>query len=130
VKRWSNYVLVLVATLLAFGIWAAPASAQVEYHGPDEQVYPPSCLDLYGDPLLNCFWDTGSSGSGSTGQQRCQIYLNNCSSACATQQYNALKACNTIQDPVAQADCVATADLNAQMCQDACLAQAQSGFCP
>lgn len=130
-KNWSKSILMVVCTILAFGIWAVPASAQVEYHGPEQQNYPTSCLDLYGDPFVNCFSDSGATTDPyGNPLSDCQIYYNKCAKGCSDQQNAALTACSRIQDPVAQADCVANANLNAQSCQAACLSNAQSGYCP
>ena len=122
-SKFRTIVMAATMALLVYGT----ASAQVDYQGPDMQNYPPSCLDTYGDPLTTCFSDT-IPGADQT-ISKCDVYYSNCYKACATQQLAEMKACDSMQDPVLKADCIATADENAQACDNTCDTNYQMGFC-
>lgn len=109
-KLTKNMTLIAaVVALFAISVNAAPMENYA-----DQQEAPYSCLDAYGDPELNCFWDTGN------GQNSCQNQYIQCTTACASQQVTEMNSCNRIQDPIQRADCLSNADLNAQMCQASC----------
>jgi len=108
-------LLAAVTALIAISTNAAPMERYYDEYQP-----PYSCLDGYGDPSLNCFWDTGTGNS-------CQKQYNDCTTACATQQVAEMNNCNRIQDPLQRADCLSIANLNAQMCQSSCSTNYQ--FC-
>ena len=120
----SKKVFVVMALAVVFCIWGHPASAG----NPDQQTVFYPCVelvDLYADPLEFCF--------GVTDQlhlDACLTDVYNCSNACNTQRVADETACSRISDPVEQANCLALADLNYQMCINNCGTEFEAGWCP
>jgi hypothetical protein len=124
--RFRGIVAVpFAATLIVLVTMVVPASAQNVIDQPLSPRYMPSCLDLDGNPELNCFGaDVAQPGSS------CQNYANRCAISCAQQESAAFNACYSNPDPVAQANCIAIAETNWQACQNECDVIASSGMCP
>ena len=116
-KTGIRSVLTVAAATLLSAMLTNPASSATDYQYVN---YP--CVDMYGDPLADCI---GDAGNGSC--------LAQCSTACSNQYVAAQNACNKVQDPIENANCLSLADTTDQACQGDCIMNAQmfpANACP
>jgi len=110
--KLRNMALLAVITV---GL-ALPASATIQY----KDTYP-SCIDAP-NPEVACFGGDVLTGSPDPNDPNygCLLLYKSCRTNCKEQQEAGNTACARIDDPIEQANCLVTVDLNAQACADVC----------
>ncbi|HQR46905.1 MAG TPA: hypothetical protein PLB02_05740 [Thermoanaerobaculia bacterium] len=110
-SKWPERVL-LFAAVVALGLVSNVASAQFEYHGPENQVGYTACLEM----LDGSYWCDGAGFvylPPSCNLQRC---MQSCYSSYAA----AVKRCDGMTDSPQRANCIFIAEENLRFCWENC----------